>query len=257
MNGKPKYGTWLKRKQLFLFAGIALFLILLGAFLPIAWPWKIAVLLLASPFLYISAILALCYYQLSAFGGNYQSKIHAYLVESLAWDGRGMLLDIGAGSGSLVIKAAKRFPQGKFKAIDFWGGGWEYSRSLCEANAKAEHVDERIAFIKASASKLPFADETFDAAVSCLTFHEVMDEPDKRMVLAEAFRVLKKGGHFAFMDIIGDPTVFGEYNAFLDSLRQAGLSRLEAVTLHERLPLPLILRHKKVLGYAVLLIGQK
>jgi len=257
MNGKPKYGTWLKRKQLFLFAGIALFLLVLAGCLPVTWPWKAAMLLVAAPFLYISMILVWCYFQLSAYGGDFQSKIHALLVDRLAWDGQGTLLDIGAGSGSLGIKAAKRFPLAQCKAIDYWGEGWEYSQSLCEANAKAEHVDERIAFMKASASRLPFADETFDAAVSCLTFHEVMDEPDKRKVLAEAFRVLKKGGHFAFMDLFGDPTIFGEYNMFLESLRAAGLSQLVAVPLHERLPLPLILRHKKVLGYAVLLIGQK
>ncbi len=42
-----------------------------------------------------------------------------------------------------------------------------------------EKVAEQVVFQKASASSLPFNDESFDAAVSNLVFHEVADKADK------------------------------------------------------------------------------
>ena len=69
--------------------------------------------------------------------------------------------------------------------IDYWGDDWEYSKDICEKNAEYEGVSDRISFIKASASKLPFDDNEFDVVVSCLTFHEVKDENDKIKVFKE------------------------------------------------------------------------
>lgn len=40
-----------------------------------------------------------------------------------------------------------------------------------------------------------------DAAVSNFVFHEVRTQPDKRQVVREALRVVKKGGSFAFQDM--------------------------------------------------------
>ena len=59
-------------------------------------------------------------------------------------------------------------------------------------------------FQKASASKLPFADESFDVVVSNLTFHEVKDVKDKREVVREALRVVKKGGIFVLPGPVPD-----------------------------------------------------
>jgi len=103
--------------------------------------------------------------------------------------------------GALTIKVASKFPSARVTGIDFWGERWEYSKSACKANAKAEGVGDRIVFQKTSASKLPFDNEFFDAAVSNLCFHEVADAKDKREVIREALRVVKKSGKFAFQDL--------------------------------------------------------
>jgi hypothetical protein len=44
---------------------------------------------------------------------------------------------------------------------------------MIKNNARIAGVAERMEFHQASASALPFADETFDLAVSNLVFHEV------------------------------------------------------------------------------------
>lgn len=71
----------------------------------------------------------------------------------------------------------------------------------CETNARLEGVWERIVFQKGDAAKLDFPDESFDGAVSKFVFHEVRRQPDKRLVVREALRVVKKGGAFAFHDL--------------------------------------------------------
>ena len=108
-------------------------------------------------------------------------------------------------------KACKQVYQAQVTGIDYWGERWEYSKNTCEANAKAEGVDDRVVFQKASALKLPFEDEYFDAAVSNLCFHEVSDAKDKREVIREALRVVKKGGKFAFQDLFLLKQIYGEH----------------------------------------------
>lgn len=54
------------------------------------------------------------------------------------WDGKGKILDIGTGSGSLIIKLAKNFPKSFLTGIDYWGGNREYSKAKCQQNAEIE-----------------------------------------------------------------------------------------------------------------------
>jgi ubiquinone/menaquinone biosynthesis C-methylase UbiE len=214
---------------------------------------------MALPFLYIFFIISYIYYQFAPFGNDFQSRIHDLIVERLKqnWHGVGKLLEIGTGSASLIIKAAKAFPRSTLVGIDYWGNSWGYSKSLCEMNAKIEAVSTRTTFIKASASKLPFADHTFNAIVSCLTFHEVKDESNKLKVLQEAFRVLSPGGVFVFMDLFMDNHIYGNYSNFLNEVKKLGLSELKAVKLDTLIKLPRVLQSTKALGNAVLLIGEK
>ncbi len=75
---------------------------------------------------------------------------------------------------------------------------WNYAKEQCEKNAKIEGVADHIAFQKGDAAKLDFPDETFDAVVSNFVFHEVRTAKDKRDVVKEALRVLKKAVYFLF-----------------------------------------------------------
>ena len=151
------------------------------------------------------------------------------VISNLDWNGEGPALDVGCGNGALTINLAHDFPLARVIGIDYWGERWEYSKSICEANTKAESVNERVVFQKASASKLPFQEEYFDAAVSNLCFHEVDDAIDKREVIREALRVVKKGGKFAFQDLFLLKQVYGNTDELVATIKSWGITEVEFV----------------------------
>lgn len=256
MKLKTKYKTWIRIYKLLIFLVISLSFLSI-TILPVNTYVRVLSGILAVPFLYITFILSYSMYQFASFGGNYQSKIHDLIVSKVRWDGDGTLLDIGTGSGSLIIKIAKAFPTYVLTGIDFWGDNWEYSKAQCQQNAEIEGVSHQIHFQKASASELPFNENEFDAIVSCLTFHEVKDRSNKTDVIKEALRVLKPGGNFIFLDLFMDEKIFGDEKQLLSDLKNCGISELNSFSLDKEMKLPKILLNKKVLGNAVILIGRK
>ncbi|PEL07648.1 class I SAM-dependent methyltransferase [Bacillus sp. AFS017336] len=256
MKSKTKYQTWIRIYKLIIFLVISLVLLLI-ALLPINTYVRILSGIIALPFIYITFILSYSIYQFAAKGGNYQSKIHDLIVSKVNWDGNGKILDIGTGSGSLIIKLAKAFPKSTLTGIDYWGGNWEYSKAQCQQNAEIEGVAKQIDFQKASASELPFNDDEFDLIVSCLTFHEVKDRSNKTDVMKEALRVLKPGGKFVFLDLFMDEKIFGHENELLNELQKLSVSVLNSSTLDNEMKLPKLLLNKKVLGNAMIFSGKK
>ena len=117
--------------------------------------------------------------------------------DDCAW----VILRIATSVWRMDDERAKRYANAHVTGIDYWGGMWEYSKGVCERNAEIEDVANRMNFQKASATALPFEDEHFDAAVRNLVFHEVGDVINKRELLREALRVVKRGGAFAFQDL--------------------------------------------------------
>jgi len=102
-----------------------------------------------------------------------------------------------------------------------------YLNASCERNAEIEGVRDRVLFQQASASALPFDDGCFDAAVSNLTFHKVRDAKDKRLLIKEALRVVKKGGAFAFQDLFLWKQVYGDVDELLADIRSWGVESVE------------------------------
>lgn len=256
LKTKAKYKTWIRIYKLIIFLVISLILLLI-TLLPVNLYLRVLSGIFAVPFIYIAFILSYSVYQFATFGGNYQSKIHNLIVTKVNSDGKGKILDIGTGSGSLIIKLAKTFPKSFLTGVDYWGGNWEYSKSQCQQNAKIEGVSDKIDFLKASAAKLPFTDNEFDTIVSCLTFHEVKDRENKTEVIKEALRVLKPGGKFIFLDLFMDEKIFGDEKELLNVLKKQGVSELNSYKLTEEMELPKLLLNKKVLGNAMILSGRK
>ena len=256
LKAKAKYQTWIRMNKLLVFLVLSLVLLLL-TLVPLPSYVRVLSGVLALPFMYIAFILSYSVYQFSAFGGDYQSKIHDVIVVRVKWDGNGKILDIGTGSGSLIIKLAKEFPKAVLTGIDYWGGNWEYSKAQCQQNVEIEGVSDRIDFLKASASDLPFHDDEFDVIVSCLTFHEVKDRRDKMDVMKEVLRVLKPGGEFVFLDLFMDETIFGDEKDLFKALKAYGVSEWNSSKLAEGIILPKLLLNKKVLGNAMILSGRK
>lgn len=252
MNKKPIYKTWIRINKIMTFLAISILLILIS-FLPINLYLRISASVLLLPFLYILFIISYSYYQFSDRGGNLQSKIHYLIINKISYKENAKILDIGVGSASLITKLAKSFTKASLVGIDYWGNDWEYSKQICETNAKYEGVADRIKFIQASASDLLFSENEFDIVVSCLTFHEVKDEADKIKVLKEALRVLKRDGEFVFLD----EKIFGKNEDFLNTINSLEISEVKVEKLENIIKLPTILLHKKVLGNALIIYGKK
>jgi SAM-dependent methyltransferase len=206
------YGNWVSTKLIYGSAVLgALFLGL--SFLHLAFAIG------AVPFLAALVYFAYARHAFSPRGGDIQAKLWELVLDRLNWNGRGKALDIGCGNGPLTIALAQRHPDGHVTGIDCWVKAWDYSKAVCERNAEAAGVAGRTGFQRASASALPFEDGFFDAAVSNFVFHEVSDARDKRELIREALRVIKKGGHFAFQDLFLVKELYGEVDDLLETIR--------------------------------------
>jgi len=246
----PDYGNWFPKKLIFL--PLAIGLVFLGStlfFLPLAIP--------AALFLLIAAYFAYGRYKISPAAGNVQGHIWELVLAHLDWNGEGQVLDIGCGNGGLTIKTAQKYTNARVIGIDYWGKKWEYSKNLCERNAKIEGVSERVTFQKGSAVSLPFDDGYFDAAVSNFVFHEVSGVKDKLELIREALRVIKKGGKFAFQDEFLIKQIYGNPDDLIAAIKSWGISNVEFVQTREADFIPRALKVPFILGTIGLIKGEK
>jgi ubiquinone/menaquinone biosynthesis C-methylase UbiE len=249
----PRYGTWIRARRVGVFAALTTGF-LVGALLALRWPLCWLLLVPALIFGYITLILGATVHRLGR--GGYQRRIHELVADAVAGPG-GHVLDVGCGSGSLAVAVAKADPLCRVEGVDSWGESWEYSQAQCEENARVEGVSDRVRFQRASAARLPFADQCVDAVVSCLTFHEVRECEDRTDAVTEALRVLRPGGRFAFLDLFDDPTPFTSAQHVLDAVARAGCTVSRDEPLDSLLPLPYPLGGAQVLGYARLVCGDR
>ena len=101
------------------------------------------------------------------------------------------------------------------------------------------------------------ADEAFDAVVSNLVFHEVSDAKDKRAVVREALRVLRKGGKFAFQDLFTVERLYGDTEALLAEIRSWGISKVELTRTYDEASIPAPLKLPFMVGTIAVISGQK
>jgi ubiquinone/menaquinone biosynthesis C-methylase UbiE len=255
----PQYKNWIRLERLWLTVSLAL-VSLVGVALSVLSPWFALFLIPFCVFLYISVVVGMCAYRFSPIGGDFQRRIHE-LVTSLVKKQEGelcrRLLDVGCGNASLTVKVAREFPEAKVYGVDYWGADWSYSKQQCERNAQLEGVGERIVFDKQSATSLTFPDGDFDVVVSCLTFHEVNDAPDKLTALREALRVLRSGGQFVFLDLFGDNQFFESSEEVQQTLAESGADVACLKKLDQYMALPFPLMNKKAMGHAMVVAGKK
>ena len=247
---KPDYGNWVSKRLIYTFglAGLAL-LVAAYLFLPLV--------VLAVLALMIAAYFAYARHLFAPQGGNVQARIIDMALSNLDWDGRGQALDIGCGNGALAVRLARNYPDARVTGVDFWGPNWEYSKGTCETNARLEGVGDRMTFQKASASKLPFADGQFDAVVSNLAFHEVRDAKDKREVIREALRVVKKGGRFCFQDLFLTKPTYGDPGELVRTIEGWGIAKVRLIDTHDAPFIPGALKLPFMVGTIAVIAGEK
>jgi SAM-dependent methyltransferase len=107
---------------------------------------------------------------------------------------RGDVLEIGAGSGAMAAGLLHAAPDLRMIVTDYDGP------MVAAAGRLLAPAGERVTVRQADATALPFADDSFDAVLSVLMLHHVVDW---ERAVAEAARVLRPGGVVVGADLLG------------------------------------------------------
>lgn len=256
METQFNYGNWIRKRILVILGSCALVVGILSL-LPFGALYQLVMVLLFL-IIFLSFLFPLySYIMFSQTGGRLQDKVYTLIIQHLDPPISGLILDIGSGNGMLAVKLAQQHDQAEVVGMDYWGKDWEYSKAVCEKNAHIGGVEKRVHFQQGNAATLEFSNETFAAAVSNLTFHEVRSVADKREVVREALRVVKGGGRFAFVDYFYTAKHYGTAAEFENYLRSLNLAHFEIKPLRAMIALPFLLRHPKILGQVGIVYGRK
>ena len=101
------------------------------------------------------------------------------------------VLDVGCGTGQLLRRMDRRFPDAELVGVDPAPG--------MVKQAQAARADGHIDFVNGSVERLPFPDAHFDLVLTTLSFHHWADQ---KQGLHEIRRVLRSGGLFVLTDIL-------------------------------------------------------
>jgi len=100
---------------------------------------------------------------------------------------RGIVLDVGTGTGRLPLLLAEVAPEITCIGIDLNAVLLQKAKQI----SSEKHFNDRISFLQADVQALPFANLSIDSAVSVASLHQW---PDRVKGIKELYRVLKNQG---------------------------------------------------------------
>ncbi len=107
------------------------------------------------------------------------------------------ILDIGCGTGTLVIRIKRRHPDVEVVGLD------PDPKALARGRRKAARAAVSVQFDQGFSDELPYPAASFDRVFSSFMFHHL--RPDERgRTLREVHRVLKPDGALHLLDFVGE-----------------------------------------------------
>ncbi|MEM9087407.1 MAG: methyltransferase domain-containing protein [Cyanobacteria bacterium P01_F01_bin.53] len=174
------------------------------------------------------------------------ANLNRIMVRKGNIDSTANVLDLGCGNGTTAIWLSQE-KNCHVTGVDLSGVRIQNAKDARTSLSSPEQ--ERLAFAKASATSLPFADNTFTHIWSQAVIYHV---PDKDRVLSEAYRVLAPGGIMVFDDLTKpQPKISAEaqkyvyerllydtpfsFDGYQEALKKQGFRILEADDLSDQL----------------------
>jgi arsenite methyltransferase len=137
------------------------------------------------------------------------------ILDALALKGDERVLDVGSGTGLMLIGAAKRLKAGRVTGLDLSG-----ETDTAKENAKLEGVADKVRIDACEVPKFVYPDGHYDVVLSALALHDAGESDVRGQLVREMVRVLKPGGRLVIYDVLRT----GEYAA---TLRAAGAQSVE------------------------------
>ena len=123
-----------------------------------------------------------------------ERKLKTRVLEHAAITDGDDVLDLGCGTGTLAIQAARAAPKARIAGLD------ADPAILGRARAKAQRAGAVVDFEQGFAGELPYEDERFEVVLSTLLFHHLPDA-EKRRGAEEILRTLRPGGRLVIGDV--------------------------------------------------------
>jgi ubiquinone/menaquinone biosynthesis C-methylase UbiE len=123
------------------------------------------------------------------------------LSELKKYNPEGKLVDLGCGSGNLLVLISKKYPNLELIGVDISSEILELAKLKTQENELIDNVDFRVG----GADNLPFPDNSVDFIISSLSLHHWKDPS---IVFKETHRVLKQNGVLEIFDFRRDSRKF-------------------------------------------------